>query len=78
MIPIRWNDTEGKLAIGEQAGRYLGMSEQIKFPIVLARSRHGVGEAVSPDADGMDDLRESVQFLRNKIDLHFDAQAELQ
>ena len=27
------------------------MSEQIKFRIVLLRSGHGMGEAVSPDSD---------------------------
>lgn len=33
--------------------------------------------SIEDGMNGMDDLRQSVQFLREKIDLHFDAPAEL-
>lgn len=51
LIPIRWSDTEHKLFIGGREGSFSGMPEHLIFHIIVVRSGHGIGEAVSSDAD---------------------------
>ena len=51
VIPIRWNDAESKLSIGDREGSFAGMPESTKIRIVLVRSGHGIGEAASSSAD---------------------------
>jgi alpha-D-xyloside xylohydrolase len=51
VIPMRWNDAERKLTIGDRNGDFAGMAQQIKFRIVLVRSGHGTGETITSDAD---------------------------
>jgi sugar phosphate isomerase/epimerase len=54
-----------------------GMNDYDKILAALQSVGFQSWISIEDGIDGMDDLRESVQFLRNKIDLHFDAQAEL-
>jgi alpha-D-xyloside xylohydrolase len=51
VIPMRWNDAEGKLTIGEREGNFSGMVEHRKFLVVLVGPGRGVGETVSTGAD---------------------------
>jgi alpha-D-xyloside xylohydrolase len=51
VIPIRWNDQTATLTLGARVGSFPGMIQQRQFRVVLVRDHHGVGEAVSSDAD---------------------------
>jgi alpha-D-xyloside xylohydrolase len=43
VIPIRWNDGEGKLTIGARVGSFLTMMKKRSFHIVLVGENHGAG-----------------------------------
>ncbi len=43
VIPIRWDDGEGKLTIGARVGDFPGMTKQRSFHIILVRENHGGG-----------------------------------
>jgi alpha-D-xyloside xylohydrolase len=51
VIPIHWSQTDKTLTIGERAGTYSGMVNEITFHIVWVSRNHGVGEGIegSPD-----------------------------
>jgi alpha-D-xyloside xylohydrolase len=51
MVPIHWNDAEAQLTIRDRIGSYAGMPRRLKFRVVLVRTGHGVGEAVSSGGD---------------------------
>jgi alpha-D-xyloside xylohydrolase len=43
----------GTLTFGERIGTFAGMIKDRKFRIILVGTGHGVGEAVSSDADAV-------------------------
>jgi alpha-D-xyloside xylohydrolase len=51
VIPIRWNESEGVLTLGEREGAFPGMVQQRMFRIVAVGSGHGAGPAVTAAAD---------------------------
>ena len=53
VIPMHWNEAAGTLTFGERIGTFAGMIKDRKFHIILVGPGHGVGEAVSSDADAV-------------------------
>ncbi|MGA2908203.1 MAG: TIM-barrel domain-containing protein [Terracidiphilus sp.] len=53
VIPLHWNEEAGTLTFGERIGTFAGMTTDRKFRIILVGPGHGVGEAVSSDADAV-------------------------
>jgi alpha-D-xyloside xylohydrolase len=53
VIPMHWNEVAGTLTFGERIGTFAGMIKDRKFRIILVGTGHGVGEAVSSDADAV-------------------------
>jgi alpha-D-xyloside xylohydrolase len=51
VIPIRWNESAGLLTIGRRQGSFPGMVEKRTFWIVVVKSGHGIGGAVTTAAD---------------------------
>ena len=51
VIPMRWNEAEGTLTIGDRVGSFAGMVEKRSFHVVWVGAGHGVGEGVSSGAD---------------------------
>ncbi len=51
-IPIRWNESSGKLILGARQGSYPGMAKNREFHIVWVRGGHGTGlpETTTTDA----------------------------
>jgi alpha-D-xyloside xylohydrolase len=50
-IPVSWNEKSKTLALGRRSGKFPGMLEQRKFRIVFVSSNHGIGGAVTENAD---------------------------
>ncbi|HTF70312.1 MAG TPA: TIM-barrel domain-containing protein [Edaphobacter sp.] len=50
-IPILWNEQTATLTIGARTGSYRGMAKAMQFRIVEVRPQHGVGEAITAQAD---------------------------
>jgi alpha-D-xyloside xylohydrolase len=51
VIPIRWDDKNEKLTIGDRQGSFPGMLEHRTFHIVRVTDGHGTGVAPTSDAD---------------------------
>ncbi len=51
VIPIRWDESAGILAIGARVGSFPGMVEKRTFRIVVVGSGHGIGGEVTGAAD---------------------------
>jgi alpha-D-xyloside xylohydrolase len=51
IIPIKWSQKNRTLTIGDRAGTYPGMPEEIKFNVVWVSKGHGVGEGVEARSD---------------------------
>ncbi len=52
-IPIQWSDADNTLMVGDRAGRYPGMPDEMTFHIVWVGPNHGAGEAVELHPDRM-------------------------
>ena len=52
-VPIRWNEATRTLTIDDREGSFPGMAQDMEFRLVLVRPGHGVGEAISPEADAV-------------------------
>jgi alpha-D-xyloside xylohydrolase len=52
VIPIRWNDGEGKLTLGARVGSFPTMTKNRSFHIVLVGENHGAGPLELPVFDG--------------------------
>jgi len=50
-IPFTWDDASRTLTIGDRTGTFPGMLESRTFRIVFVREGHGVGGALTPNAD---------------------------
>jgi alpha-D-xyloside xylohydrolase len=50
-IPFTWDDASHTLSIGDRTGTFPGMLESRTFRIVFVREGHGVGGALTPNAD---------------------------
>ena len=50
-IPISWNEKSKTLTLGRRSGKFPGMLEQRKFRIVFVSPNHGIGGAVTENAD---------------------------
>jgi alpha-D-xyloside xylohydrolase len=52
VIPIKWSEADKTLTIGDRAGSYPGMADELSFRIVWVKPNHGVGGSVDakPDA----------------------------
>jgi alpha-D-xyloside xylohydrolase len=51
VIPIQWNDGEGKLTIGARVGQFPGMVKERSFRLIVVREGHGDGPLESSDCD---------------------------
>ena len=51
VTPVHWDDRAGVLTIGAREGSYPGMAKARQFRVVLVAKDHGVGEAVTAQAD---------------------------
>ncbi len=51
LIPVEWKDSENKLVLGERNGSFEGMSEEIRFHIVVVRENHGTGTGITVRTD---------------------------
>ena len=51
VIPMRWDDKDEKLTIGDRQGSFPGMLEHRTFHIVKVADGHGTGIAPASDAD---------------------------
>ena len=50
-IPLRWDDAQGTLTIGERQGRFPGMPETRAFHVVFVGRGHGTGIGASAQPD---------------------------
>jgi alpha-D-xyloside xylohydrolase len=50
-IPISWDEKSKTLTLGRRSGKFPGMLEQRKFRIVFVSPHHGIGGAVTENAD---------------------------
>jgi len=50
-IPISWGEKSKTLTLGRRSGKFPGMLEQRKFRIVFVSPNHGIGGAVTENAD---------------------------
>jgi alpha-D-xyloside xylohydrolase len=50
-ISFTWDDASHSLTIGDRAGAFPGMLESRTFRVVFVGAGHGVGEALTPNAD---------------------------
>lgn len=66
VIPLRWDDRNSVLTIGERQGSYPGMIEHRKFSIVLVSESHGTGAdpTRTPNAEINYDGRQIQQTVR--------------
>jgi alpha-D-xyloside xylohydrolase len=53
VIPFRWNEAAKALTIGNRVGSFPGMVKDREFRVVLVGPGHGVGEAISSQADAV-------------------------
>lgn len=51
VIPITWNEGEGKLTLGTRVGQFSGMKKERLFHLILVRENHGDGPQQSFDVD---------------------------
>jgi len=51
IIPISWGEKSKTLTLGKRSGKFPGMLEQRKFRIVFVSPNHGIGGAVTENAD---------------------------
>jgi alpha-D-xyloside xylohydrolase len=51
VIPMRWNDKDEKLTIGDRQGSFPGMLEHRTFHVVRVADGHGTGIAPASDPD---------------------------
>jgi alpha-D-xyloside xylohydrolase len=51
VIPIQWNDGEGKLTIGARVGQFPGMVKERSFRLIVVREGHGDGPLESSQCD---------------------------
>jgi alpha-D-xyloside xylohydrolase len=51
IIPIKWSEEDRTLTIGDRAGQYTGMPQQIQFRVVWVSADHGTGESVMDAPD---------------------------
>ncbi|HVT98979.1 MAG TPA: DUF5110 domain-containing protein, partial [Acidobacteriaceae bacterium] len=65
VIPLHWNDATGELTIGAREGSYPAMPAARQFHVVLVGKAHGVGEAVSAQAD--DDVSYGGREVKVKV-----------
>jgi alpha-D-xyloside xylohydrolase len=63
VLPIHWNEATGTLTFGNRIGGFAGMAEHREFRVVLVGKGHGVGEAVSSDADA------TVEYSGKQIEI---------
>ncbi len=47
VIPIQWDDREGRLTIGARVGEFPGMARQQTFRLIVVRENHGGGSLES-------------------------------
>jgi alpha-D-xyloside xylohydrolase len=51
LIPLRWSEADKTLTIGDRAGQYHGMPQELPLNIVWVSPGHGVGETVEGQPD---------------------------
>lgn len=62
-IPISWNETQGRLTIGQRDGKFPGMRKERTFHIVWVRPGRGTGIPSSIEADARVQYRGSAITL---------------
>ena len=50
-IPILWDEKSKTLTLGQRSGKFPGMLKQRTFRIVFVSPNHGIGGAVTENAD---------------------------
>jgi len=50
-IPIQWDDTAGRLTIGNRRGRFPGMLDRRTFRVVVVKNERGTGVASTSEPD---------------------------